>query len=505
MKLDQVRLAVAHPESLAPLTKVKQDNGEPPKRFDLWPHQIEIIRAVLAHRQVIILKARQLGVSWVFALIALWWVLSKPGQTVIIVSIGDREAKTMMARVRFLYDSLAPAVRAAYPLGLNNQSQLEIAHASGTATVMSLPSSSTAGSGETAGLLIGDERPKWPHPEEQEASLFPAAAMGHKAILGTAQGMDGFYDRWMASEDNGWHPIFVGALARPDRTEEWVEVERSNQGELGPQEYPLTASEAFLASGRCAFDRDALARTEQVSCEPAKWRGILHRDAMGIRPDALDEGNWWVWEWPEQGRDYVLVADPCGGTATGDYAAAAMYETTTWEQVAAYHGRPEPAAFAAELVKAGWLYALAGRPALLVPEANNHGQAVVALLGQWGYPRVYQSETFDQKTNRRTVRLGWTTDAKTRGQAISALQAGLRQGTLAIRDRAAIAEMHRFIWRETPTGGRWEAGEGAHDDRVMAHAIAAAVLSLSAATTPPSAPIVQPVVPSDSITGYVPG
>lgn len=498
---DERLAAIAHPEWLAPMVKVDTVSGPVP--MDLWPHQRELIRAVLSRGQVIVLKARQLGVSWCLALIALWWALAHPGQLVLVVSIGEREAKSLMRKIHRLYDSLPAIVRRAYPLGADTTTQLEIQHSDGAATILSLPSSSTAGRGETVHLLLGDERPHWPHAEDQEASLLPAAGdTGTVALVGTANGMDGFYDRWMGAPDNGWYPIFVGALARPTRTPEWVEVKRANAGDKGPQEYPLSPEEAFLASGRCAFDRADLQALSAVSCTPSQWCGGFVREEKRIIPRADDRGDWWVWEWPQAGRSYVIGADASGGKADSDFSAAAVYDTTTWEQVAAFHGRVEPSELARELARAGFLF----NRAILAPEANNHGQGVVALLREWAYPRLYRHEVMDRRTNRVTVHLGWHQTAQTRFTVVSSLQAGIREGTLGIRDRATVAEMNRFVLHE-PTPGtagspRYAADAGAHDDRVMAHGIAAAVLALSPSASPPRESVPQPERVLDPITGY---
>ena len=76
----------------------------------------------------------------------------------------------------------------------------------------------------------------------------------------------------------------------------------------------------------------------------------------------------------------------------------------------------------------------------------------------------------------------------------------LFQGSLGIRDQAAVGEMLRFIDKD----GREEADAGAHDDRVLTHAIAAAVLARSRNASPPkpSAPA-KPYRPRvSSRTGY---
>ena len=499
--------AVAHPEALATLVTIDGPDG--PEPFDLWPDQRGLIRTILSSARVLVLKARQLGVTWTLALLALWWALSHPAQTVLIVSIGEREAVDVLRRVRRLYESLPAIVREHFPLGQSTSTRMEIDHSEGAGVIVSLPSSSTAGRGQTVHLLIGDERPKWPNAAEQEASLLPAAADSGKIVLGgTANGFDSFRDRWMATEQSGWVPVFIGALARPGRTRDWVMTEREALGELGPQEYPLTAEEAFLATGRSAFDREALTWYSRASCAPAPWRGTLRRDAFAVTADAADGGPWRVWSWPEQGRDYVIVADTSGGHGE-DYSAATVIDLGSWDEVACYHAKVEPAVLAEELRNAGHLWRGPREVALLVPELNNHGQAVVALLREWNYPRLYRTEHLDRDGNPTGVTYGWNTTESSRRIAISSLQRGLRERTLGIRDAKAIDEMHRFVWvvvNEATGTGRYQAGDGANDDRVMAWSIAAAVLAHSESLAPLPAmqpvPAYQPRV--SGVTGYHP-
>ena len=64
-----------------------------PVPFELWDHQREIVQAALTKRRIIVLKARQLGVTWVMALFALWYAFAHPNSETVIVSIGEREAR----------------------------------------------------------------------------------------------------------------------------------------------------------------------------------------------------------------------------------------------------------------------------------------------------------------------------------------------------------------------------------------------------------------------------
>jgi len=470
--LDPVDVITATPEAMAWHIDIEWFNP-------LWPSQRELLALLRAERKVMFLKARQLRFTWSLALWSLWMLIDQPAIAGAYVSIGKRESEDVTRRVMRLHACLPDMVRDRYPLSAESLSRVAIGHREGESELISLPSSSTAGRGKTLAFLIGDERPKWPHPEEQEASLLPAVRPDGMIVMGgTANGFDSFQARWTNHEALGYATIFSGALSDPARTIEWVMTEREGLGDLGPQEYPLTAEEAFLSSGRCAFDLSSLAWYTGNATEPAKWRGYLQRDAAFIAPVEQPSGDWWVWEWPTAGRDYVIVADTSGGHSA-DYSAASVIDIESWDEVASYHAKVEPSVLASELVKAGILWSGPSAPALLVPEANNHGAGVIALLREWNYPRLYRTERLDREGKPATT-YGWLTTDQSRHLAIASLQRGLNQQTLGIRDEAAIAEMRRFIWVTTNdvTGaGRFQADESANDDRVMKWAIAAGVLA----------------------------
>ena len=492
---DRIDVITATPEALSWYV----DIGWP--FAPLWPSQRELLDALRAHDRILFLKARQLRFTWTLALWALHRLIDKPGISGAYVSIGQRESEDVTRRIMRIYTSLPDDVRAAYPMVSESLSRVAIGHPEGESELMSLPSSSNAGRGKTLDFLIGDERPKWPHPEEQEASLLPAAANGKVVMGGTANGFDTFRERWQEAGALGWRTVFAGALSDPGRSMDWVMRERRALGDLGPQEYPLNPAEAFLASGRCVFDQRALQALLDTFTSPPMGRyDLRHQDGVVVADPEL-EGRWMVWEWPQAGRSYVVAADVCGGGGGDDYAYATVHDAESWDQVAALHGRPDPGVLASEMAKAGWLYRSDRGPALLVPEANNHGQAVVALLSEWGYPRIYAREAFDRRGSApvQSSLLGYLTTTKSREVAIAALQDAIRDGEAGIRDSAAIGECLAFVDKD----GRVEAAEGSHDDRVLALAIAYAVLSRSRAgkrvVQRPQAPYVPRVSP---LTGY---
>lgn len=521
----RVRAIIASPIALAEVVKIDGPDG--PEPFVLWDCQKEALRVCLANRKVTILKARQLGITWtVCSLLGLWDCISYTSGADLIVSNTKDDADDVIERARRLYNSAPEWLRTTFRLAVDNTDELSFAHGATYSSMISLSSSANAGRGRTFRRVMADERARWKRSigpaaaRQRMTSLRPTVAdSGSLVELSTADGYDGHFDTWSAAVDpgedvvkgNGYVRLFFGALEHPKRDLPWVMAERavldSDEEGTGAQEYPLNAEEAFLASGRCAFDRNALVFLERHSAQTAPWRGNLSTDDLGVHAIEDPKGDWWVWEWPTSDRDYLIVADTSSGHGD-DYSAAAVIDLVSWDQVACLHGKLEPAELARELWRASYLWlAHNGSPALLVPEGNNHGEAVTALLREWSHPRLYQTEQLDSEGKRTGVKYGWQTNEKSRKLAIAALQRGLRQATLGIRDRAALVEMHRFVWCiiNTATGsGRYQADEGAHDDRVMTWAIAAAVLEFSDIAVPAPTrgdPIVY-VPRISTVTGY---
>src|SRR6516162_1339094 len=72
--------------------------------FDLWPAQQQAAMELQANREVVILKARQLGLTWLVLGFALQRLLFHPIQTVLLFSKRDDEAAELLDfRLRGMY------------------------------------------------------------------------------------------------------------------------------------------------------------------------------------------------------------------------------------------------------------------------------------------------------------------------------------------------------------------------------------------------------------------
>ena len=163
------------------------------------------------------------------------------------------------------------------------------------------------------------------------------------------------------------------------------------------QEYPANPKEAFQSSVNAVFDITALNEMEDDLCPPIAYArieeaGLAEYDAT---PPADEEGiireYAHIWAWPASGVKYVMGIDAAGGGAEGDYLVAHVLaiDGEHVEQVARFTNKMHPSQFAVQCM---WL-AIAYNRAFISPERNAHGAAVVGMLMDKGYYKMYRDES----------------------------------------------------------------------------------------------------------------
>jgi len=224
--------------------------------FKLWDAQRDLLGAIEAEPRLLILKARQLGISWLCCAYALHLCLFKPNRLVLTFSIGQEEANEMMRRIQAMYDRLSEGMRAEHPTSKRNTE--EIVWANGSA-IHALPSRKSAGSGYTASLIILDEFAKNENASKLYAAVKPTIDGGGKMIiLSTANGAGNLFHDFVVRAQNGDGRFtfrFLPWQARPGRDAAWyaqVAADAETMA-LHRQEYPETPDEAFEASEVDAF------------------------------------------------------------------------------------------------------------------------------------------------------------------------------------------------------------------------------------------------------------
>ena len=123
--------------------------------FRLWPAQKGVVWNFFTERLILILKARQLGISWISCGYALWLCLFHPGKAILLFSKGQDDANELLRRVKVLYERLPEWMRDALPQWIvSNTTKFEFNNES---RIESLPATQSAGRGRTASLVILDE------------------------------------------------------------------------------------------------------------------------------------------------------------------------------------------------------------------------------------------------------------------------------------------------------------------------------------------------------------
>ncbi len=80
-------------------------------KFELWPAQVETLAAMAGSRKLVILKARQLGISWLSLSYALWLMLFQSPATILLFSLREEESKELLWRLRGMYERLPAHLR----------------------------------------------------------------------------------------------------------------------------------------------------------------------------------------------------------------------------------------------------------------------------------------------------------------------------------------------------------------------------------------------------------
>lgn len=246
----------------------------------------------------------------------------------------------------------------------------------------------------------------------------------------------------------------------------WYRLKRAEMPdkEKMPQEYPCNDQEAFLSSGRHAFNLIKLAEKRKRLVAPA-YVGDIEDDGSKVKFTDDHEGKLKIWKMPRKTASYIVVGDSAEGVAEGDYNVAQILDRSTWEQVAVWRGRIDPGLFGMVMVNLGYFY----NNAILIPELNNHGWATVESIKNEKYPHLLNTKIL--WGDKETPRDGFPTNEKTRNLIITSLRNSVDDDTIFINDAITIDEMESFVQNDKT--GKFEAQKDCHDDTVTSLAIGA--------------------------------
>lgn len=438
---------------LIPFVRVLNPKGEDLQQMERWPLAVELLQKFWPeNKRSIIIKARQLGVSWDFALYALFHLGWKRYRTLGSVNYNQEVAGELIARMRVLWESMPLSLR---PRVRGEWSDKHVEFENGSRAI-ALATKNVSGAGYTFSMMGIDEAGLIENLGDNWAALLPAVEHGELHLFSTPREDTNKYAEIIKSARAGTSSFKLRECQwweRPDRdqnTEQgraWLAARKS---ELTPQEFDREYGLQFARSGSCYFRSELVKRLRAKCRQPEQiiWGGRLRLFAplsqLAIEPN-------------------VIGADVAEGLEGGDYSSAGLMRRRSGEMLATYHGHVDTTEYAEDLVHLGQI----GGNAWMGIEANNHGHAVCNwVYKHLRYRRVLREnrEAEGNMGAQSASRLGILTTTSTKPAMLAETEHGLEKDTIHIYDAGVIEELESF--RRLPGGGYGAAGT-AHDDRVM--------------------------------------
>ena len=220
-------------------------------------------------------------------------------------------------------------------------------------------------------------------------------------------------------------------------------------------------------TGKTVFPGKAVTERLQKIDKPLKV-GYFAYDYDGAKISGIqfveaEDGFISLYAPPQAGRPYVIGGDPAGDGS--DSFILQCLDNIDMRQAATFKRRKlDEDIYAQQAYCLGVYY----NNALLALETNWSTYPVLE-LERLRYPKQYVRESFDNYTHAVKSSFGFRTDSKTRPVIIANLIKAVREDISFLHDRSTLEEMLTFVRSESM---RPEAEAGAHDDCIMALAIA---------------------------------
>lgn len=469
-------------------------------RFELWPAQATLLAQMAHAPRLVILKARQLGISWLCLAYALWLMAVRGPATVLLFSLREAEAKELLARLRGMYARLPRWLQAR---AITQDAATVFALSTGS---RALAFSTRAGRSYTGTLALVDEADFVPElaaflngvkptidgggqlflvstsdkarPRSPFKRLFRAARAG--ATGANNPGAGGYVRAFLP-----WHAHPARDAVWHARTKAEMFAQRGTDDDF-LAEYPATVEEALAPE---QLDR-RLPLAWVMACR-AEGEGLEGEglDAARLRRDGNDarlrrDGNdapglpgLTVYVEPQPGAWYVIGADPAEGNPHSDESAAVVLDGAQWAEAATLAGRFEPGVFAEYLAALAAYFNQAG----VLVERNNHGHAVLHALATDGATTLLRG--YDGKP-------GWLNNVRGKPLLYSRLAEALRTRACVVRSVETANQLASIQASDL------RAPAGLHDDRATAFGLAVAALAGDAGSTAST-----PVPPVDPLAG----
>lgn len=420
--------------------------------FKLWPGQFDALEAIEENDLTVILKARQLGLTWLALAYLLWLMIFKPIASVMIFSRRDDESKYLLGsdRLKGMFRHL-PDFLKTKTIEINSSHEFKLSNGS---VARAFPTS--AGDSYTSTAVLIDEADLIEDLGALLKATKPTIDGGGKLIMisrvDKAQPESEFKKIYRAAvrKENSWKPIFLGWFVRLNRTVEWYERIKadilSRHGVLDElhEQYPATPEEALAPK---SLDKRIPPR--HLSKVYEELEPLSDEDNLDI--PSIPGLN--IYALPTSESVYAAGADPAEGNPNSDDSSLSIMNAVTGEEVCQLAGKFDPSTFASYIDEMCRFY----NNAPVLPERNNHGHAIILWLTDNSSITVMEG---------RDGSLGWPTNSLSKALMYTDISDAIRKLEVKIHDSGTYFQLGSI------QGSTLKAPKNMNDDKAVSFVLA---------------------------------
>lgn len=351
----------------------------------LTVEQVEVYAALREHARVVILKARQQGISTICCLNDVLYALSHPGQAVAIVADTQDKAQGLLAKCRGWLRSMGVrldvdnATRIVLESGASIDALSAVAHAEG--------GESRTGRSRSYGLIHCSELAFWYADRATMAALLSTALPGARVVVeSTASSAANLFNQlWHGVDEEGkpveddWYRIFLSVERHEAYRADPASISDARWVELQALGFENRAAAAWW-DGKYRTDlrgdlhrtlREYPARAYQAfSFAEGRWIHTFER----IEPVRMD-GYWRIY--CENPQEPVVAGVDTGEGVGGDYSSIYLIGLWTGQTIATWSCNTlDVAAFAGVILECARRW----KPKAIVIEKNGIGAGTLSLV-----------------------------------------------------------------------------------------------------------------------------
>ena len=423
------------------------------------PGQLRLLEALDNHSRVIVVKARQVGISTICRAHQLHTAYTSREPVALgVLSFHERSARHLRQLDRAWMDNLPALLRR--DLEVDSATEAKFRD-----TGASLASWTAGGRGGTRSVALTaahlSEFAFYPDQPELLAQVLATVGRGQVVIESTPNAPgDTFHRLIEGAPENGWRVVTY-----------WWHEHHALRLENLPPDWERTDEEERLARRWDLDDHQLAWRRQRVATlGEAKFRreypgsladAFAARESTYLQAEALEDIDAVWFDGPERELQppdeldaYVMGVDVAAGVG-GDYSALAVVSLSSFQPVYLERcNRTSPVDWAARVLEVANHYG----DAMVLVESNNHGHVVLRELDLMGYRKQWRDSSGRP----------WTTTVRSKLDAFETLREYLESGVVQALDRTTLEELRALeVRRVTP-----EAPPGLHDDMAMALALA---------------------------------